>query len=582
MNSKKGFTLIELLAVIVILAILVLLAMPAVTNIMESSARTTFKNEMLSAAKIMETAYTEKWGNGDVTQDEGHDTKIHTVIQDGKTYSYLCMSLRELTEEQYMKKNLGNDYGGYLEMYVGDDETKTYLNTTNGKYYMQGYTSELSKNSYEPPKTNNGTEVTNETECPGVTVTPSDPEPDPSDTAYFNTGTTVNIKMKELANNTTSEVYSYSGNLTVTSFTKSSTILDTYKTDSHKVSTNESPNPIYMWYDSGTLYWYSDATNVYLNSDCSYMFHAFYNLANLNLSDLDASKVTNMTGMFSYLQSLTNLNFGSKFDTSNVTTMEKLFTHCTGLLTLDINLDTSSVTNMHEMFYWMQGLTSLTFGSKFDTSKVTDMGYMFSGCHYLTSLDLSVFNTDKVTDMSGMFSECIMLTSLNISSFNTENVTDMHEMFMDVMDLPILNVSHFKTGNVTNMNEMFLNAHSLTSLDLSSFNTSKVTDMGAMFFECAGLITLDISSFDTSKVTVVSPKLSTIINGMFEDCKNLKTVYVGNNWTTENISFSDEMFKNDTKLEGGAGTTFDTDHTDKEYARADSASTPGYFTLKTS
>ena len=166
MKKKSGFTLIELLAVIVILAILVLLAMPAVTSIMESSARRTFKNEVLGVVKDMETAYTEKWGHGDVESVFGNETKIYTVEKDDKTYSYLCMTLDKLNEEQYMKKNLGENYGGYIQMYVGGDETHTYINITNGTYYVQGYLSDVSEDSYEPQKTNNGTEVTSTTSCP--------------------------------------------------------------------------------------------------------------------------------------------------------------------------------------------------------------------------------------------------------------------------------------------------------------------------------------------------------------------------------------------------------------------------------
>ena len=166
MNNKKGFTLIELLAVIVILAILVLLAMPAVTSIIESSARNTFKNEILGVVKTMESAYTEKWGNGDIVSDFDDDAKIHTVTKDDKTYSYLCMSLKQLYEEQYIKKNLGDNYGGYIQMYVGDTDTYTYINTTNGTYYMQGEYGALSASTYEPSKSNNGKEVTKTTTCP--------------------------------------------------------------------------------------------------------------------------------------------------------------------------------------------------------------------------------------------------------------------------------------------------------------------------------------------------------------------------------------------------------------------------------
>ena len=177
MSSKKGFTLIELLAVIVILAILILVAIPAVTNIIESSARNTFKNEVLGIAKTMENAYTEKFGNGEFELEEKSDNKIHTLTIDGKSYSYLCMTLKDLYDEQYIKKNLGDNYGGYLQMYIGENQTKTFINVTNGSYYIQGYLSAISEDSYEPSKTiDNNFAVANNVKCPG-TVSTSSSEP---------------------------------------------------------------------------------------------------------------------------------------------------------------------------------------------------------------------------------------------------------------------------------------------------------------------------------------------------------------------------------------------------------------------
>jgi hypothetical protein len=43
------------------------------------------------------------------------------------------------------------------------------------------------------------------------------------------------------------------------------------------------------------------------------------------------------------------------------------------------------------------------------------------------------------------------------------------------------------------------------------------------------------------------------------------------------------MFTSSTYLIGGAGTTYDANHVDKEYARVDDPQNgkPGYFTLKT-
>ncbi|MGS6445907.1 BspA family leucine-rich repeat surface protein, partial [Enterococcus hirae] len=94
-------------------------------------------------------------------------------------------------------------------------------------------------------------------------------------------------------------------------------------------------------------------------------------------------------------------------------------------------LDTSKVTDMSNMFSTLSSVTSLDVSS-FDTSNVTTMNNMFRGMSNLTSLDLSNFDTSNVTDMSVMFYDMDNLTSLDVSSFDTSKVTDMSDMFLIV------------------------------------------------------------------------------------------------------------------------------------------------------
>ncbi len=149
-------------------------------------------------------------------------------------------------------------------------------------------------------------------------------------------------------------------------------------------------------------------------------------------------------------------------------------------------------------------------------SGVTSMNRMFTACTALTSLDLSSFDTSNVTDMSYMFLNCGPLKSLNLSSFDTSNVVYMNEMFKSCQSLKTLDLSSFNTSNVTIMRSMFENCYELTSLDLSSFDTSKVTDMLLMFYDCIQLTSLDLGLFDMSKVRITE--------SMFYDCTALTTV----------------------------------------------------------
>lgn len=153
--NRKGFTLIELLAVIVILALLVLIATPAITRIITNSTKASFKNEVGEISKNLDTAFAEKMNktvkasSSAIVED---DTKVWNVKVNGNDYAYLCMSLKQMVDEQYIKKNLGESYGGYLQMWVPDGNGKTivFANVTNGRYFIQGKMSQISNNDYTP------------------------------------------------------------------------------------------------------------------------------------------------------------------------------------------------------------------------------------------------------------------------------------------------------------------------------------------------------------------------------------------------------------------------------------------------
>ena len=132
-----------------------------------------------------------------------------------------------------------------------------------------------------------------------------------------------------------------------------------------------------------------------------------------------------------------------------------------------------------------------SFWKDFETNKVKDMAWMFG-----------IGNTQY---NNGARSK---LQSLDVSNFNTSNVTNMEGMFQYLELIPELDVSGFDTKNVENMQTMFQRCEKITSLDLSNFDTSKVTTMGWMFY----------------------------------GCYNLRTIYASENFVTNNVTLSTNMF----------------------------------------
>ena len=334
------------------------------------------------------------------------------------------------------------------------------------------------------------------------------------------------------------------------------TTLDVSKWDTSKVTSMD-----YMFYNCSKLTTLDVSKwNTSSVTSMNHMFSGCSSLTTLDVSKWDTSNVTDMGLVFYGCSKLTTLDV-SKWDTSNVTSMLSMFNGCSKLTTLDVSdWDTSSVTSMYRMFFGCSSLTTLDV-SKWDTSNVTDMDYMFYNCSKLTTLDVSKWNTSSVTSMNAMFYDCSSLTTLDVSKWDTSNVTDMDYMFYNCSKLTTLDVSKWNTSSVTSMNAMFYDCSSLTTLDVSKWNTSSVTIMASMFDGCSSLTTLDVSDWDTSKVTKMyymfrgcrsltklilcsfDTNKVTNMDKMFQNTSNLKSIYVGPNWTTENATTTD-MFTN--------------------------------------
>ena len=111
---------------------------------------------------------------------------------------------------------------------------------------------------------------------------------------------------------------------------------------------------------------------------------------------------------------------------------------------------------------------------------------------------------------------------------------------------------------------------------ICNLNTSEVTNMFGMFGVCKKMKILDLSSFNTAKVNNMG--------GMFWKCSELQTIYVGDGWSTDNVTdtYSILMFDQCTSLEGGQGTKWKaTNPSNKTYAHIDGGpSYPGYFTAR--
>ena len=280
--------------------------------------------------------------------------------------------------------------------------------------------------------------------------------------------------------------------------------------DATIVSTADSIYPIYVWYNSPdkTIYWWSEADEVYANEDASAMFaYINYPVANvvslIDTRGINFSKTTNMSSMFNSSNAIYYKINIDGMDTGNVEDMSYMFVTGSNINTvaapIDIShLNTSKVKNMGSMFHG--SFASAINMSGIDTSNVEDISFIFQDAKKVTSLNLANLNVTKVRNIMQPFVDMSSLTHLDLSNWNLASITSLDAFLRYNSSLESVNFTGFKTDHITSMRQMFLGS-GVKTLDLSSFNTSHVTNMESMFRQTSRLTTVNLSSFDTSSVT---------------------------------------------------------------------------------
>jgi len=375
----------------------------------------------------------------------------------------------------------------------------------------------------------------------------------------------LNAKMKQLAGNSAAK---FSTKDTSIKAIKESSVepKDEYKTDANIVSTSDSVFPIYMWYEDGTIYFWSE--------------------------DKSPNLGENAGALFCYLTALEDIDGVKSFDTSSATIMKYMFVATSSLKNIDAiaDWDTSNVINMSYMFSGMGndviGLESYKALTNWNTSKVTNMSYMFQFSHNVTSLEgLENWNVSNVTNMEGMFlnssSHETNLSDISaLKNWKTSSVTSLKSMFQaqyKITDISAL--ADWDVSNVTNMHGMFMGQlarpmHVTSLKPLANWNTSSVTDMGGMF-QCnvditslEGLENWDVSNVTTMRGMFMSDGTETLMHitsllplskwdvskvenfeSMFQDNVDLKTTEGIENWNLASVDKFNAVFALCTSLE---------------------------------
>ena len=281
--------------------------------------------------------------------------------------------------------------------------------------------------------------------------------------------------------------------------------------------TNNGDNSKYDLYIGGN-------GGVIANKNSSYLFFKFYNLK--------------------------TIDFGTNYDTSNVTNMQFMFDNYATRGALNEikgleNFDTSKVTNMDGMF--RNGSYTVLDLSNFDVSNVISTNSMFDKNEYLKTINLSNWKTDSLENMAYMFNSCHSLETVDIRHFNTKNVNTMKALFQHCPKLKEINLGTWDTSNVENMDSMFYYGESgdsqLRKINLCSFDTSKVTNMNHMFCNTKSLEKVYVGSkWTTAKASVISmwasSKISSVTqsNNCMIEAETSATINLSTSKTTNSIT----------------------------------------------
>ena len=164
------------------------------------------------------------------------------------------------------------------------------------------------------------------------------------------------------------------------------------------------------------------------------MFYGCRNLKTVDLQNFQTSGVESMTNLFYDCRYLQTINFGANWDTRAVEDMSYMFYRCYRLEAIDLSLfDNLNCRNMTAMFMFCSSLTELdmsNFAGYYTKSPftLTNVNYLFYGCSLLKTIYVGDEWVEHYSDyVNGigytMFSECTSLVGGSGVTYDSSNTS---------------------------------------------------------------------------------------------------------------------------------------------------------------
>ena len=213
----------------------------------------------------------------------------------------------------------------------------------------------------------------------------------------------------------------------------------------------------------------------------------------------------NMDGLFAYIGGkqidLTDLDF------SKVESAENMFYECGSRINLG-QCNTSNLRYATSMFQNFTNGNNYIDLSAFDFSNVESARSIFYGCN-LDNIDIRNINlnlSNVIMRSGSMFNSCT--GTLDLSNWSIDGIREIHELFMNCMCSRI-DLTNWVTTNMITMNRMFSYCTNLQELIIPDWDMTNVQNYNSMFQNCNNLRYVDIRNGNDDTVSKILEQLPT-------------------------------------------------------------------------
>lgn len=272
-------------------------------------------------------------------------------------------------------------------------------------------------------------------------------------------------------------------------------------------------------------------------------FEGVSNLTTLNFDNFDTSNCTSMEGTFSGLTTFNNWNFLNNLDTSKVKNMSNLFAYSSTLT----EMPTFSMASVEDASYMFEqtGISKIKpniLGSNIKTAEG-----MFSLCTNLDLADISDYTTifghnNNLTNVSHLFEMCSKVSTVGI-----------HDVFTYVEDPTGMEPGGYELDQTKLNNQLFTYCPNITDMSYILEDTGITSIPMGLFYHCPKLTTVMHAFGLCQKIATGATMLymSQVLFTNNPELKDISFLFYNSKITgfiTENIGYTGMLFPG-TKIE---------------------------------